>query len=108
MVIYKSDIINFYKSHNLKTYIFVLVFLVAFLTILFMVFILTLFAKAIGFTVIALLNTFKVLDIDGKIAYNIYIYSVIPAYLIGNIFMIYSINFGVNKNLETLNRKYIL
>ena len=65
MVIYKSDIINFYKSHNLKAYIFVLVFLVAFLTILFMVFILTLFAKAIGFTVIALLNTFKVLDIDG-------------------------------------------
>ena len=40
-----------------------------------MVFILTLFAKAIGFTVIALLNTFKVLDIDGKIAYNIYIFS---------------------------------
>ena len=108
VVIYKNDIINFYKSYNLKAYIFVLVFIVAFLTLLFIVLILSLFAKAIGFTVIAVLNTFNVLNIDGKVSYNIYIYSLIPAYIIWNIFMVYSINLGIKKNIEDLNRKYLL
>lgn len=108
VVIYKNDIINFYKSYNLKAYIFVLVFIVAFLTLLFIVLILSLFAKAIGFTVIAALNTFNVLNIDGKVSYNIYIYSLIPAYIIWNIFMVYSINLGIKKNIEDLNRKYLL
>lgn len=108
VVIYKNDIINFYKSYNLKAYIFVLVFIVAFLTLLFIVLILSLFAKAIGFTVIAVLNTFNILNIDGKVSYNIYIYSLIPTYIIWNIFMVYSINLGIKKNIEDLNRKYLL
>ena len=55
-VIYKNDIIGFYRSYNLKAYIFILVFIVSFITLLFIIFLLAVFAKAIGTIVIAVLN----------------------------------------------------
>ena len=107
-VIYKNDIINFYKSYNLRIFLFILIFLITFLAMIFIIFILSIFAKAIGHTVILILGMIKVVNIDTNIAYNIVVYSLIPAYIIWNLVIIYSLSFGLSKNIESLNRKYIL
>ena len=107
-VIYKNDIINFYKSYNLRIFLFILIFLITFLAMIFIIFILSIFAKAIGHTVILILGMIKVVNINTNIAYNIVVYSLIPAYIIWNLVIIYSLNFGLRKNIESLNRKYIL
>lgn len=107
-VIYKNDIINFYKSYNLRIFLFILIFLITFLAMIFIIFILSIFAKAIGHTVILILGMLKVVSINTNIAYNIVVYSLIPAYIIWNLVIIYSLNFGLRKNIESLNRKYIL
>ena len=107
-VIYKNDIINFYKSYNLRIFFFILIFLITFLAMIFIIFILSIFAKAIGHTVILILGMIKVVNIDTNIAYNIVVYSLIPAYIVWNLVIIYSLNFGLRKNIESLNRKYIL
>lgn len=107
-VIYKNDIINFYKSYNLRIFLFILIFLITFLAMIFIIFILSIFAKAIGHTVILILGMLKVVNINTNIAYNIVLYSLIPAYIIWNLVIIYSLNFGLRKNIESLNRKYIL
>ena len=107
-VIYKNDIINFYKSYNLRIFLFILIFLITFLAMIFIIFILSIFAKAIGYTVILILGMIKVVSINTNIAYNIVVYSLIPAYIIWNLVIIYSLNFGLRKNIESLNRKYIL
>lgn len=107
-VIYKNDIINFYKSYNLRIFLFILIFLITFLAMIFIIFILSIFAKAIGYTVILILGMIKVVSINTNIAHNIVVYSLIPAYIIWNLVIIYSLNFGLKKNIESLNRKYIL
>lgn len=107
-VIYKNDIINFYKSYNLRIFLFILIFLITFLAMIFIIFILSIFAKAIGHTVILILGMLKVVNINTNIAYNIVVYSLIPAYIIWNFVIIYSLSFGLRKNIESLNRKYIL
>ena len=107
-VIYKNDIINFYKSYNLRIFLFILIFLITFLAMIFIIFILSIFAKAIGHTVILILGMIKVVNINTNIAYNIVVYSLIPAYIIWNLVIIYSLSFGLSKNIESLNRKYIL
>ena len=107
-VIYKNDIINFYKSYNLRIFLFILIFLITFLAMIFIIFILSIFAKAIGYTVILILGMIKVVSINTNIAHNIVVYSLIPAYIIWNLVIIYSLNFGLRKNIESLNRKYIL
>ena len=107
-VIYKNDIINFYKSYNLRIFLFILIFLITFLAMIFIIFILSIFAKAIGHTVILILGMLKVVSINTNIAYNIVVYSLIPAYIIWNLVIIYSLGFGLRKNIESLNRKYIL
>ena len=107
-VIYKNDIINFYKSYNLRIFLFILIFLITFLAMIFIIFILSIFAKAIGHTVILILGMLKVVSINTNIAHNIVVYSLIPAYIIWNLVIIYSLNFGLRKNIESLNRKYIL
>lgn len=107
-VIYKNDIINFYKSYNLRIFLFILIFLITFLAMIFIIFILSIFAKAIGHTVILILGMLKVVSINTNIAYNIVLYSLIPAYIIWNLVIIYSLSFGLRKNIESLNRKYIL
>lgn len=107
-VIYKNDIINFYKSYNLRIFLFILIFLITFLAMIFIIFILSIFAKAIGHTVILILGMLKVVNINTNIAYNIVLYSLIPAYIIWNLVIIYSLSFGLRKNIESLNRKYIL
>jgi hypothetical protein len=107
-VIYKNDIINFYKSYNLRIFLFILIFLITFLAMIFIIFILSIFAKAIGHTVILILGMIKVVNIDTNISYNIVVYSLIPAYIIWNLVIIYSLSFGLRKNIESLNRKYIL
>lgn len=107
-VIYKNDIINFYKSYNLRIFLFILIFLITFLAMIFIIFILSIFAKAIGHTVILILGMIKVVSINTNIAYNIVVYSLIPAYIIWNLVIIYSLSFGLSKNIESLNRKYIL
>ena len=107
-VIYKNDIINFYKSYNLRIFLFILIFLITFLAMIFIIFILSIFAKAIGLTVILILGMLKVVSINTNIAYNIVVYSLIPAYIIWNLVIIYSLSFGLRKNIESLNRKYIL
>lgn len=107
-VIYKNDIINFYKSYNLRIFLFILIFLITFLAMIFIIFILSIFAKAIGHTVILILGMIKVVNINTNIAYNIVVYSLIPAYIIWNLVIIYSLSFGLRKNIESLNRKYIL
>lgn len=107
-VIYKNDIINFYKSYNLRIFLFILIFLITFLAMIFIIFILLIFAKAIGHTVILILGMIKVVNIDTNISYNIVVYSLIPAYIIWNLVIIYSLSFGLRKNIESLNRKYIL
>lgn len=107
-VIYKNDIINFYKSYNLRIFLFILIFLITFLAMIFIIFILSIFAKAIGHTVILILGMLKVVSINTNIAYNIVVYSLIPAYIIWNLVIIYSLSFGLRKNIESLNRKYIL
>lgn len=107
-VIYKNDIINFYKSYNLRIFLFILIFLITFLAMIFIIFILSIFAKAIGHTVILILGMLKVVSINTNIAYNIVVYSLIPAYIIWNLVIIYSLSFGLSKNIESLNRKYIL
>lgn len=107
-VIYKNDIINFYKSYNLRIFLFILIFLITFLAMIFIIFILSIFAKAIGHTVILILGMLKVVNINTNIAYNIVVYSLIPAYIIWNLVIIYSLSFGLRKNIESLNRKYIL
>lgn len=107
-VIYKNDIINFYKSYNLRIFLFILIFLITFLAMIFIIFILSIFAKAIGYTVILILGMLKVVSINTNIAYNIVVYSLIPAYIIWNLVIIYSLSFGLRKNIESLNRKYIL
>ena len=107
-VIYKNDIINFYKSYNLRIFLFILIFLITFLAMIFIIFILSIFAKAIGHTVILILGMIKVVSINTNIAHNIVVYSLIPAYIIWNLVIIYSLNFGLRKNIESLNRKYIL
>lgn len=107
-VIYKNDIINFYKSYNLRIFLFILIFLITFLAMIFIIFILSIFAKAIGHTVILILGMIKVVSINTNIAYNIVVYSLIPAYIIWNLVIIYSLSFGLRKNIESLNRKYIL
>ena len=107
-VIYKNDIINFYKSYNLRIFLFIIIFLITFLAMIFIIFILLIFAKAIGHTVILILGMIKVVNIDTNIAYNIVVYSLIPAYIIWNLVIIYSLSFGLSKNIESLNRKYIL
>lgn len=107
-VIYKNDIINFYKSYNLRIFLFILIFLITFLAMIFIIFILSIFAKAIGHTVILILGMLKVVSINTNIAYNIVVYSLIPAYIIWNFVIIYSLSFGLSKNIESLNRKYIL
>lgn len=107
-VIYKNDIINFYKSYNLRIFLFILIFLITFLAMIFIIFILSIFAKAIGHTVILILGMIKVVNINTNIAYNIVVYSLIPAYIIWNLVIIYSLSFGFSKNIESLNRKYIL
>lgn len=107
-VIYKNDIINFYKSYNLRIFLFILIFLITFLAVIFIIFILSIFAKAIGHTVILILGMLKVVSINTNIAYNIVVYSLIPAYIIWNLVIIYSLSFGLSKNIESLNRKYIL
>ena len=106
--IYKNDIINFYKSYNLRIFLFILIFLITFLAMIFIIFILSIFAKAIGHTVILILGMLKVVSINTNIAYNIVVYSLIPAYIIWNLVIIYSLSFGLSKNIESLNRKYIL
>lgn len=103
-VIYKSDIIGFYRSHNLKVYIFILAFIVTFLTLLFIVFILGLFAKAIGSIAIAMLNTFNILELDEKLSYNICTYSLIPAYIIWNIVMLYGIFAGMRNDFVEISK----
>ena len=75
---------------------------------IFIIFILSIFAKAIGHTVILILGMLKVVSINTNIAYNIVVYSLIPAYIIWNLVIIYSLSFGFRKNIESLNRKYIL
>lgn len=107
-VIYKNDIINFYKSYNLRIFLFILIFLITFLAMIFIIFILSIFAKAIGHTVILILGMLKVVSINTNIAYNIVVYSLIPAYIIWNLVIIYSLSFGLRNNIESLNRKYIL
>lgn len=107
-IIYKNDIINFYKSYNLRIFLFILIFLITFLAMIFIIFILSIFAKAIGHTVILILGMIKVVSINTNIAHNIVVYSLIPAYIIWNLVIIYSLNFGLRKNIESLNRKYIL
>ena len=107
-VIYKNDIINFYKSYNLRIFLFILIFLITFLAMIFIIFILSIFAKAIGHTVILILGMLKVVNINTNIEYNIVVYSLIPAYIIWNLVIIYSLSFGLRKNIESLNRKYIL
>ena len=107
-VIYKNDIINFYKSYNLRIFLFILIFLITFLAMIFIIFILSIFAKAIGHTVILILGMLKVVSINTNIAYNIVVYSLIPAYIIWNLVIIYSLSFGLRKNIESLNRIYIL
>ena len=107
-IIYKNDIINFYKSYNLRIFLFILIFLITFLAMIFIIFILSIFAKAIGYTVILILGMIKVVSINTNIAHNIVVYSLIPAYIIWNLVIIYSLNFGLRKNIESLNRKYIL
>lgn len=107
-IIYKNDIINFYKSYNLRIFLFILIFLITFLAMIFIIFILSIFAKAIGHTVILILGMIKVVNINTNIAYNIVVYSLIPAYIIWNLVIIYSLSFGLSKNIESLNRKYIL
>ena len=107
-VIYKNDIINFYKSYNLRIFLFILIFLITFLAMIFIIFILSIFAKAIGHTVILILGMLKVVSVNTNIAYNIVVYSLIPAYIIWNLVIIYSLSFGLRKNIESLNRKYIL
>lgn len=107
-VIYKNDIINFYKSYNLRIFLFILIFLITFLAMIFIIFILSIFAKAIGYTVILILGMIKVVSINTNIAHNIVVYSLIPTYIIWNLVIIYSLNFGLRKNIESLNRKYIL
>ena len=107
-VIYKNDIINFYKSYNLRIFLFILIFLITFLAMIFIIFILSIFAKAIGHTVILILGMIKVVSINTNIAHNIVVYSLIPAYIVWNLVIIYSLNFGLRKNIESLNRKYIL
>ena len=107
-VIYKNDIINFYKSYNLRIFLFILIFLITFLAMIFIIFILSIFAKAIGHTVILILGMIKIVNINTNIAYNIVVYSLIPAYIIWNLVIIYSLSFGLSKNIESLNRKYIL
>ena len=107
-VIYKNDIINFYKSYNLRIFLFILIFLITFLAMIFIIFILSIFAKAIGHTVILILGMIKVVNINTNIAYNIVVYSLIPAYIIWNLVIIYSLSFGLSKNIESLNRTYIL
>lgn len=107
-VIYKNDIINFYKSYNLRIFLFILIFLITFLAMIFIIFILSIFAKAIGYTVILILGMIKIVSINTNIAHNIVVYSLIPAYIIWNLVIIYSLNFGLKKNIESLNRKYIL
>lgn len=107
-VIYKNDIIIFYKSYNLRIFLFILIFLITFLAMIFIIFILSIFAKAIGHTVILILGMIKVVNINTNIAYNIVLYSLIPAYIIWNLVIIYSLSFGLRKNIESLNRKYIL
>ena len=107
-VIYKNDIINFYKSYNLRIFLFILIFLITFLAMIFIIFILSIFAKAIGHTVILILGMIKVVSINTNIAHNIVVYSLIPAYIIWNLVIIYSLSFGLSKNIESLNRKYIL
>lgn len=107
-VIYKNDIINFYKSYNLRIFLFILIFLITFLAMIFIIFILSIFAKAIGHTVILILGMLKVVSINTNIAHNIVVYSLIPAYIIWNLVIIYSLSFGLRKNIESLNRKYIL
>lgn len=107
-VIYKNDIINFYKSYNLRIFLFILIFLITFLAMIFIIFILSIFAKAIGHTVILILGMLKVVSINTNIAYNIVVYSLIPSYIIWNLVIIYSLSFGLRKNIESLNRKYIL
>ena len=107
-VIYKNDIINFYKSYNLRIFLFILIFLITFLAMIFIIFILSIFAKAIGHTVILILGMIKVVNMDTNISYDIVVYSLIPAYIIWNLFIIYSLSFGLRKNIESLNRKYIL
>lgn len=107
-IIYKNDIINFYKSYNLRIFLFILIFLITFLVMIFIIFILSIFAKAIGYTVILILGMIKVVSINTNIAHNIVVYSLIPAYIVWNLVIIYSLNFGLRKNIESLNRKYIL
>lgn len=107
-IIYKNDIINFYKSYNLRIFLFILIFLITFLAMIFIIFILSIFAKAIGHTVILILGMIKVVSINTNIAHNIVVYSLIPAYIVWNLVIIYSLNFGLRKNIESLNRKYIL
>ena len=107
-IIYKNDIINFYKSYNLRIFLFILIFLITFLAMIFVIFILSIFAKAIGHTVILILGMIKVVSINTNIAHNIVVYSLIPAYIVWNLVIIYSLNFGLRKNIESLNRKYIL
>lgn len=107
-IIYKNDIINFYKSYNLRIFLFILIFLITFLAMIFIIFILSIFAKAIGYTVILILGMIKVVSINTNIAHNIVVYSLIPAYIVWNLVIIYSLNFGLRKNIESLNRKYIL
>lgn len=107
-IIYKNDIINFYKSYNLRIFLFILIFLITFLAMIFVIFILSIFAKAIGYTVILILGMIKVVSINTNIAHNIVVYSLIPAYIVWNLVIIYSLNFGLRKNIESLNRKYIL
>ena len=107
-IIYKNDIINFYKSYNLRIFLFILIFLITFLAMIFIIFILSIFAKAIGYTVILILGMIKVVSINTNIAHNIVVYSLIPAYIIWNLVIIYSLNLGLRKNIESLNRKYIL
>ena len=107
-IIYKNDIINFYKSYNLRIFLFILIFLITFLVMIFIIFILSIFAKAIGHTVILILGMIKVVSINTNIAHNIVVYSLIPAYIVWNLVIIYSLNFGLRKNIESLNRKYIL
>ena len=102
--IYKNDIIGFYRSYNLKAYIFILVFIVSFITLLFIIFLLAVFAKAIGSIVIAVLNTFNILEFDEKLSYNICTYSLIPAYIIWNIVMLYGIFAGMRNDFVEISK----
>lgn len=103
-VIYKNDIIGFYRSYNLKAYIFILVFIVSFITLLFIIFLLAVFAKAIGSIAIAMLNTFNILELDEKLSYNICTYSLIPAYIIWNIVMLYGIFAGMKNDFVEISK----